>query len=175
MTTLSDIEKLTADYADARSYLAGVITELQTELERVRHPVLPVIRKAVKACADRHSSLCAAIEGTPDLFKRPRTRTLSGVRVGFMKQRGQVQIDDEEAVCSRICKLLPEDQAELLIRVTRRVHKPAVYDLEARDLKRLGITVTADSDAVVIKPVDGEVDKLVDALLADAERTEAEA
>ncbi len=48
----------------------------------------------------------------------------------------------------------------------------AVSDLTGADLKRLGIRIEADTEAVVIKPTDSEVDKLVEALLADAERIE---
>lgn len=173
MSTTHEIEQLTREYAEARAYLAGVITTLQEELERVKHPVLPVIRSAVGQTAEKHAALRAAIEAAPELFVKPRTLTIAGVRVGFMKQRGQVVIEDEEAVIARIRKLLPEEQADLLIRVRESVHKPAVYDLTAADLKRLGITVTADADMVTIKPVDGEVDKLVAALLAEAERVEA--
>jgi len=167
---ITDIEKLTRDYANARAYLAGIVTELQAELERVKHPVLPVIRKAVGEAGEAHARLRAAIEAEPDLFVKPKTLTIAGVRVGYMKQRGQVVIEDQAAVIARIRKQLPEEQAELLIRRTESVHKPAVYDLTAGDLKRLGITITKDTDAVVIKPVDGEVDKLVNALLAEVER-----
>jgi len=77
----------------------------------------------------------------------------------------QVTFADEAATINRIRQQLPTAQAELLIKRTEKVHKPGVYDLTAADLKRLGITIDADSDEVVIKPIDGEIDKLVDALL----------
>ena len=47
MSSLREIERLTRDYADARAYLIGVISTLQAELERIKHPVLPVIREGV--------------------------------------------------------------------------------------------------------------------------------
>jgi phage host-nuclease inhibitor protein Gam len=169
MATMIEIQQLTREYAEARAYLAGIITELQAELERVKHPVLPVIRKAVGATGEAHSKLKAALEDSPALFTKPKTQTIDGVRVGYMKQKGKVEIADEEAVIARIRKVLPEEQAELLIRTRESVHKPAVYDLAVADLKRLGITITDDEEIVIIKPVDTEVDKLVDALLREAE------
>lgn len=175
MTTMSHIEQLTRDYSEARAYLTGIVSRLQEELERVKHPALPLIREAVGKTAETHGKLYAAIESAPELFVRPKTITIAGVRVGWMKQKGQVVIEDEAAVIARIRKLLPTEQAELLIRVRESVHKPGVYDLSAGDLKRLGITVTNDEEAVVIKPVDGEVDKLVNALLAEVENIEADA
>ena len=42
------------------------------------------------------------------------------------------------------------------------------------ELKRIGVTVEETGDQIVIKPTDSEVDKLVNALLADAERIESE-
>ena len=68
---------------------------------------------------------------------------------------------------SRIEKLLPEDQAELLIRTDKSVHKPGVYDLTAADLKRLGITIVGDGDEVVVKVAGSEIEKMVDALFKD--------
>jgi hypothetical protein len=169
MATMTEIEQLTRDYAEARSYLSGVVSRLQEELERVKHPALPLIREAVGKTSETHSKLYAAVEAAPELFTKPKTITIAGIRVGYMKQKGKVVIEDEEAVIARMRKLLPKDQVELLIRITESVHKPSVYDLSAGDLKRLGITITDDGEAVVIKPVDGEVDKLVNALLAEAE------
>ena len=43
------------------------------------------------------------------------------------------------------------------------------------ELKKVGCTVVDAGDAVVIKPTDSEVDKLVDTLLKGATETEAEA
>lgn len=174
MTTLADIEKNTRAYAEARAFLTGVIAELQAELERVKHPVLPVIRKAVGRTAEAHARLKAALEDAPELFTKPKTLTIEGVRVGYMKQKGKVVIADEDKTIKRIREQLPAEQAELLIRVRESVHKPAVYDLTAADLKRLGIAITDDEEVPIIKPVDGEVDKLVNALLAEAEASAEE-
>lgn len=175
MTPIEQIEHQTRAYADARARLAGRVQALQAQIERLRAEHLHGIRAAVREAADAHDALHALIEARPDCFLRPRTITIAGVRVGYMKQKGSVVIEDEAAVIARIRKLLPAEQSELLIRVRESVHKPAVYDLTAGDLKRLGIAVTDDADAVVIKPVDGEVDKLVNALLAEAERSATEA
>lgn len=171
--TLTEIETLTRVYSEARAYLTGVVTALQADLERVKHPVLPVIRDAVGEVAEAHDALKAALEDAPELFAKPKTRTIHKVKVGYRKQTGKVEVADEEKTIKLIRKRLPADQAELLIRVRESVHKPAVYDLTAADLKRLGICIADDTDEVVIKPVDGDVDKLVNALLAEIENGEA--
>lgn len=172
MTIIENIEGLTRRYADARAVLAGRVQALQMQIDRLRTKHINSIRAGVREAAGIHAALYSLIEANPKGFVKPKTLTVAGVRVGYMKQKGKVVIEDEEAVIKRIRKLLPAEQAELLIRVQESVHKPAVYDLTAGDLKRLGITVTADEDVVVIKPVDTEVDKLVNALLKDAQEVD---
>jgi arsenate reductase-like glutaredoxin family protein len=168
MATMQEIERLTADYAAAYEALAAAVMEHEEAKRELARRALPRIRKLVIAEKERRAALGAAIEASPELFTRPRTVTLHGVRVGYMKAKGRIVWDDEAAVIARIRKLLPEAQAELLIRVKESVHKPAVYDLTAGDLKRLGIQIEGDGDEVLIRSAAGEVDKLIEALLKEA-------
>lgn len=172
---IHEIEKLTNAFAAARDKLAARVTELEAELDACKRRRMPAIKKAVAEAADAQAQLRIALSAAPHLFEKPKTQTFAGVRVGYMKQRGQVIIDDESAVIKRIREQLPVSQAELLIRVRESVHKPAVYDLTAGDLKRLGIRLEDDEDVVTVKPVDGEVDKLINAMLKEAGDIEEEA
>ncbi len=170
MNDLHSMELLAGQYADSHAMLAESVERLNAEIEEFKRRRLPQIRRHVRATAGCRDKLRAAIESAPALFSRPRTRVLAGVKVGYAKQRGKVMIDDEAAVIGRIRKLLPAAQAQLLVRVRESVHKPAVYDLVAADLKRLGIRIADDEDVVVIRSTDSDVDKLVEALLIEAER-----
>lgn len=173
--SIEDIEKKAGDYAADRAHLAEIVGRMNTEIEKIKAKYLPPIRDAVRHVAERHDALRAAIEAAPELFEKPKTRVLMGVKVGYRKQKGSVTFADEAAVIERIKKLLPADQAALLIRVRESLDKNACYDLTVPDLKRLGIGVERDEDLPVIKPADSEVDKLVDALLREAEKIEAAA
>lgn len=176
MATLPDIEQLAEHYSRDRDALAERVQELQAELERVKRAALPAIRAAVRRASQSREALRSAVEDGRELFDRPRTRIFAGVRVGLKKGKGKVEWDDEASVIERIRQRLPADQAELLIRQRESVHKPAVYDLTAADLKRLGIRITDDGDQIVVQPTDSEVDKLVDALLgAELRETEEDA
>jgi hypothetical protein len=166
--TLQTIETHVSVYAARRDRLAAELGVLNNEIERLKAEHLPRLRTLANDTAAAKLLLRGALEAAPEIFAKPRTRIIHGVKVGYTKQKGKVAIDDEAAVIKRIRKLLPVDQAELLIRVREHVHKPGCYDLTAADLKRLGIRVAEDEDAVVIKPTDGEIDKLVDTLLDDA-------
>lgn len=175
MADMQAIELQAAAVAEARGILEERVADLQAELDAVRRKHLPKLRQAANAATGDVDRLRALIDDSRELFDKPRTRVLHGIRCGVTKQRGSVVIIDEERTIKRIRDQLPTEQAELLIRVRESVHKPAVYDLTAADLKRLGITIEADNDAVVVKPTDGAIDKLVDALLAEAELVEGAA
>jgi hypothetical protein len=169
---MTDIERLARVYASERETLTQQVEALRAIIAEAQRQHLPQIRAAIGRTGEAHAQLAAAIEARPELFKRPRTVTFAGVKVGYQKQKGKVVIRDEAGTIQRIRELLPREQAELLIRRVEAVHKPGVYDLTAADLKRLGIRIEDDTDMVLIKPVDSDVDKLVSALLKDAEHLE---
>lgn len=166
--SLETIEILTQAFADARRALADKVEALQLELESAKHRKLPGIRVAVARAAEAHDKLKAAIEAEKDLFVKPRTQVIAGIKVGMQQAKPSVEIDDEEAVIKRIREQLPKDQAELLISVKESVAVKAVIDLSEADLKRLGIKYIKGEDRVLIRPADSDVDKLVTALLNGA-------
>ena len=170
--TLHEIEKLTEQYSHKRDELEQVVTTMQSELDAVKRRYLRDIRSKVREAADAKDKLYEAISDNKTLFKKPKTQIFHGIKVGFTKRKGKVEIDDEPAVIKRIRKQLPEEQTELLIRVRESVDKNAICDLTVADLKRLGVRITDDINMAVIKPVDGDVDKLVNALLEDIEQIE---
>ncbi|HET8898424.1 MAG TPA: host-nuclease inhibitor Gam family protein [Rhodanobacteraceae bacterium] len=173
---LDSVEQCAANYRAARDDLRTLGTDANSALERIKQAHLPALRQAVAAVAQAESALRDAIEASPaELWTKARTRTLHGVRVGWTKQRGKVEMVEEARTIARIRELLPLDQAALLIRVREAVHKPAVYDLTAADLRRLGIRISDDTDAVVVKDLTSELDRAIEALLAQAAQVDEEA
>lgn len=167
MTTLNDIEILAKSYADAYARLSGDVETLENAIRDIKRKMLPIIKRHAAEAAEVKHLLEIEVADSSDLFRNPKTRIFHGVKVGITKSKGRVEWDAEEKVIERIEKLLPEDQAELLIRVKKSVHKPAVYDLIAADLKRLGIKIVGDGDDVVVKIAGTDIEKMVDALLDD--------
>jgi len=170
MSSMEELVELTTRYAEQHNALRVLMETLEGEVDAIRRNALPAIRSRIARVSAAHEALYQAIEGSPDLFVKPRTVIIAGVRVGLAKGRGRVEIDDEAAVVDRIRRLLPEEQADLLIRVRESVDRNAVGDLTVADLKRLGIRIEESGDEVVIKAADSSVDKLVAALLKDAAR-----
>ena len=140
---------------------------MQDELSAVKRKHLGNIKKFVASAKDQQAQLRAALAASPELFTKPRTVVFHGIKVGYAKGKGKVVMDDEAKVIARIRAQLPADQVELLVRIEESVHKPAVYDLTAADLKRLGIQIVGDGDGIVIKDTTSDVDELVELLLKD--------
>jgi hypothetical protein len=173
MGSLAEIENLTKCYADARGLLSERVTSLQVELESAKRRKLPGIRSAVAAAAEARARLQSAIEAAPGLFVKPRSVIVHGIKVGLQKAKGKLWWADTNRVVELIKKHFP-GRVDELVKVTESPRKSALQDLSVADLKRIGCMVEEAGDQVLIKPVDSDVDKLVAALLGEAEAEEGE-
>lgn len=169
---LEEIEQHARAYADARAELAERVQALQDEIEAAKRRKLRGIKSAVAKAAEAHDELHAAVVDSPDLFARPRTKVLSGIRIGYTKQKGKLIIGDPGKTIQLIRRHFPERE-EALIKISETAAKKALETMSAAELKRINVLVEDAGDKVVIKPTDSEVDKLVAALLAEAEQIEA--
>lgn len=165
--TLNDIEALANAYAQAYQSLAERLDALNAGISALKTSALGPIRESAAEAAEAKKALMIAIQGSAHLFEKPRTRLFHGVKCGLTKRKGRVEWEDEGKVIERIRAQLPPDQVELLLTTETHVHKPGVYDLAVADLKRLGIKIVDDDDAVVTKIAGTEIENLVNALLAE--------
>lgn len=172
-TPLSQIESLTFKYSKARAELGDLVAVLHDQIEAIKRTHLSQIKQAVGRASARHGELKAAIEANPGAFTQPRTQTFHGIKVGFRKGTGGIEFADDKKVIELIEKHLA-DLADTLIKTTKAPIKKAIANLDVSQLRKIGCTVAATGDEVVIKPVDGEVEKAVDALLKDATKDEKE-
>ena len=166
MSTLKEIEGKTLKYADARSALAASLAALEDELRQVKRKYLAGIKRQVATAKEARERLHEAVAESPELFVKPRTVTVHGIKVGFQKGKGEIEFDDVDQVVKLIRKHHP-DQFDVLVKTSHKPIKKALANLPAADLKKLGIQVAETGDEVVIKDAAGEVDKLVEALLAE--------
>ena len=166
--TMKEIEDLTRDFADKRAALAQEMETLEGAIARLKDSRRSVIRGLVTELSNSHSRLELAVEDSPALFKRPKTHVLHGIKIGFRKEPGKVCFEDAGQVVRLIRKHFAE-QADTLIKVIETPVKSALAQLSGAELKKVGATITDSSDAVLIKPAETEIDKWIDALLADDE------
>lgn len=167
MKTMNEIEVLTKKFADARAVLGERVQALNDDVEAVKRKAMRGIKTAVAGAAAAQDELTAALAESRELFTTKKTQTFHGIRVGWQKGKGKIEFGDVDKVVELIEKYFP-DQVEALVKVERTPIKKALQNLSAADLKKLGITITDAGEAVFVKPVDSDVDKMVDALLGSA-------
>lgn len=166
--SLGEIETRVKVYAEARQLLQDRVATLKQAIDALHKEHLPGIKRSLAKVAEIDSQARALIEAQPDLFVKPRTLVMHGTKVGFEKGKGAISFDGKpEAVVKRIEKLFPE-QTDLLIHQEKKPNKEGLAKLPATDLKKLGCSLSGGGDQVVLKPVDGAVDKMVKALLKSA-------
>lgn len=168
MPTMQDIESRAQVHAAAREKLKQLVTLLNAELDAVKRKRMAKLRTAVADAQQTGDALLVLVADAPDLFKRPKSHTLHGVKFGFKKEKGRIDFADPDQVIKLIRKHYP-DLADTLIVTTERPSKEAMNNLQADQLKKIGVTVTADSDVAFIGSTDSDVDKIVSALLKGVE------
>ena len=166
ISPIAGIDVLARRYADARATVAARIDLYQDELRALQRKHVPAIKQAAGVAAQRQSELQAEIAQHPDLFVKPRTLVLHGIKVGFQKGKGSIVCDDQEQAVERIEKHFGE-LAPLYLIITKKPKASALIELDVATLKKLGLAVQDTGDAVVIKAADGDVEKLVAQLLEE--------
>ncbi len=174
MTTLADLERRAKALAETRDELVAIVTELNAGVEALKRDRMKPLKTAVKAVAEQHDKLRALIEANPELFVKPRSVVLHGIKLGWRKGSGGVEFDDAERVAELIRKHYP-DQFDVLVQTKHKPLKAALEQLTVAELKKVGCTVEDSGDVVFIKATDSAVDKLVNALLKSATEEPAEA
>ncbi len=164
--TVAEIEKRAAAHAAARARLGEELDGLRDELEGAKRRRIKVIKTLAAAAAQTEADLKSAIEAAPELFKKPKTLTLHGIKVGYRTAQGKIAFDDAETVIKLIKRHL-KDKMDLLIRSKEEVNKEGLKTLTATDLAKVGCGIVGFGERVVLEAVDDEVEKLVSKLIQD--------
>ena len=171
-TTLAEIGKLCRAYSDARDDLEQITESVRSERRRAVREKMRALKGAVARVSATRDALKDAVEGAPELFEKPRTRAIDGIKVGFRKLPGKIEIADEARSVRRVREKLPA-MAEVLIVTRESLDRNALKRLSVKELASIGATLADDEDEVVVKAASTDIDKLVDALLADGEENAA--
>lgn len=173
MSTLAEIESLTRTFADQRQKLLDRVQTLQAEMEAAKRRHMAGIRKALADTTEAQSRLHNAIDGARHLFLKPRSVVVAGIKVGIQKGKGTVTWDDPEVVANAI-EFEMAGQLDAFVKTTRRPIVEALLKLEEPTLKRLHCRLIPGKDDVLIKPTGGELDRFLNALMADVAEQAAE-
>lgn len=167
------IEKLAKEFSDIRAERREFIQEVEAELNRIVKPRLKKFRKLAEDEGVKKAALLAAVKAAPELFVKPKSNTLFGIKFGYRKGSGGLvwDDDDEENVLRRIHKMFPEEAAKPYLHITERPNKETLEALPAVDLKKLGIEIEAAGNVPFVKPVESDLEKfaavIVDSVVAE--------
>lgn len=162
--TLAAIERLAAEYAAANEALSLENSLMAAEINTVIRARMPAVRTRIETAVAARDALRTAVASAPQLFAKPRTRVLNGVKVGFQRLKSVLAIKDEAPVIAKIHALMPE-RVEQLIRTSEALRRQALEALPAADLKRLGVGLVMGSDVIVTKPQAADAVKTAEAVL----------
>ena len=168
--TLSHIADLAAVYADRHAALVARVTALNDELRAAKRRHLRAIKAAVVGATEAKDRLEQAVREAKGEFEKPRTRTLHGIVVGFRKLVGKLTFGDAAQVVKLIKRHFPH-LVKVLIKTEELPVKDALEKLPAADLKRIACEISESSDQLVCKPAEGDVEKIVAALLKGEEES----
>ena len=175
MATMQEIEKLAAQMAAARDALTGAYLAEQEEIQEIKNGYLKRIRNLTAYFKAAHALVIKAVAAAPELFEKPRSVILHGIKAGFQKGKGSIDWDDDDKLVARIEKLFTAAEAEILIKTTKKPIVSAIADLDGAELKKLGVTVEGTGDVAFAKLADSDTAKMIKALLKDAPEEEVEA
>lgn len=171
--TLSQIETGCRTFEERSAELESLISDLEADLAEVKQKHLAKLKRQAKSVANAQADLHSLIERAPGLFIKPRTITIHGVKVGFTGTKGTLEFDDEATVIALIKKVFKAD-AEIYIRKTEAVDKNALRTLTEAELAKIGCRIDGAGDVVILKRTAGDVEKLLNKLIAKMVETMVE-
>lgn len=166
--TIPNYERAAADLEAEQTRLAEAMLALRQHVEAAEAAHLPAIRRLAAGVARRRAALLSAVAARPEDWQAPKSAVLHNWKLGWRKQPGVLVVADEPSAIARLRQLL-KGAATPLIRYVESLNKAALRDQPADVLAKIGITLTADTDAPFLTRVGGDVDKAVAELLQRAE------
>jgi hypothetical protein len=173
MTTLDNLSKKAALLSDSRDELRVELLLLDGEMQAVKNAHIKRLQQLTRAVIKHEAELSADIEANTQLFVKPRSQIIDGIKFGLQKQKGSLTWDNTDTVLNRMDDLFNKgdiDRAvyDVCVETKYSLVVAGLEKLEGKLLKKLGITISADTDKVLIKSVDSDVEKMLNAVIKDA-------
>ena len=169
------IDCLALNYSKKRERVSKLANALEDEVRAVYRRHRRDLNEALAAAEGAQAALRAEVQEHPELFEKPRTWALHGIKLGFQKGKGKVDWADDDQVIARINKRFGElsPEVENCVEIVEKLKADALRELPTKDLAAIGVTVEGTGDVVVVKAVETATDKLVARLLKEGAREEA--
>lgn len=179
MPEITEIRAAAKRLAEAHRESLTRSTALQSMLNRAITPIYEAHLEGLDAAAaeeaEAQAELQRLVDAAPQLFMRPRSFTVDGVKCGYRKSPDGLDWDDEASVIARI-RALPglADLAPVLISTKEVLNRAALEEIDGHDRRRVGIRLIPGIDEAFISFTDSDVEKMVKGLMADAAKRQGE-
>lgn len=145
-TALACIQDLAELLAESDAALAAAVAACDAETRAVMKRHLDTIQLRAEAVAEAKRELLAEIDINRSLFDRPKSRVLSGVKLGLRKDADTLDLGGkDEALIARIRNQMP-NLVPTLIREKSELVKNAIKALSSKDLQKLGVRYVVGAD-----------------------------
>lgn len=175
--TLDQIRAAAQSLANRRNDTQACSSLLNAEIKAAIAPVLEKYRATLDgyaaAEAEALQALDALLIAAPNLFGKPRSIEIDGVKAGFKKEPDTIDFDSDAEVIARI-KALRDDLAPVLIRTSESLVIDALAQCDAELLTLLGVRTITGADRRYIVISDNDAEKLAKILIKDAARRQGE-
>jgi len=162
--TLRSIELKAQEHRRDLDILRDRLAILEDAITNAKREHLPAIRRAVATAKGSRHRLALLIEEHAELFVKPKSREAHGLRIGFRTDRDKWLWPKMPELVARVREILGHDKAKILIHTEESIPRGRLTT-ELRE--QLRIPRISGTKRLIIEPLDGEVDKLIDTLLGD--------
>lgn len=156
------IEERMKSLAAARADLEKELHRADAKLAAVRNEFAERLKATTASVRALEDELLTHVQRVPALFKKPRSLEVNGVRAGWRKGKGRLELPDTDKLMKRIGEVLTRQQKESVVKVRVTVLKGQLARLPGEILKRLGINVTAAGQEPFVTYPKSDLEKQVD-------------
>jgi hypothetical protein len=151
---------------------AQTLTDYDAEIAPIRDRYAPQIRRHAAEIRQIKEGLLALIQAAPDLFRKPKSQILHGIKVGLRKASDVWAWPTDPTLVALIKELCTPEQQDAFL-VTTTVGRKDAIPPEAR--RAMGIGCTAGADTPICDEQATGTGAALLALLAQLPETPAEA
>lgn len=165
--TIKELQLGAESYAKNARALREMQDILDEEISNIKSKYMPEIVELARTTAESKKALEDMVQAAPELFEKPKTQNYQGVKFGYQKQKGKIEILNSDTTIKILKRDFPE-LADTVIKTSETLIKDALNNQSAEILKKIGVTISADTDAVFVKITDTDIEKLINAILKES-------
>lgn len=151
-----------------------LVGQLQADIDRVKQTYLGQIRAATARARASRQVLADAVVADPAALGGNKTIVLHDIRSGWRKDKDKLAIPSPDGTVAAIKEQLPA-MVTTLIKVSETPVAAAIARLDEAVMSKIGAFWQRGHDRLIVEPVDGDIDRLVAALIGDLPEAATEA